>query len=351
MYDASFSLSKLTSVTNSHGLNQADPEHYLWLLSNLLIFFVIVGGIGLIIYGMKKTQTLKTGAGPWIIGGLLFMIPATFNEILDESEIILNSNFYPDELYNFIFTYSSIFILIGGILLIIGLYRQILIGETLSQNIIKKNLELEAQRLELSDFAHTLSHDLRNELSLIQATLDLMENKDSLESEDIEIIGRRTKQISSLIQRSITLADAGLIIGTKEKINLNNLVREVSEATVPSSIEVKIANLPELSADKEKMYQIVKNLLENAVIHSQPDKIEISAKITDRIIFLMFSNDGTPVQSDLRNKLLKPDISHEEAGRGKGLQIIKKITEAHGWKISLEQSGKTFIIAIPKTFG
>jgi signal transduction histidine kinase len=178
-----------------------------------------------------------------------------------------------------------------------------------------------------------------------------MENKGSLEPEDIDIIRRRSLQISSLIQRSITLADAGLIIGTKEKVNLNNLVHEIAEVIIPSSVEVKISELPELPADKEKVYQVVKNLLENAVVHSQPTTIEISAKITDKVIFLLFSNDGTPVHADIRNKLLEPDISHEEAGRGQGLQIIKRIVEAHGWKISLEQSGNTFIISIPRIFG
>ena len=152
-----------------------------------------------------------------------------------------------------------------------------------------------------------------------------------------------------MIQRSITLADAGLIVGKKELINLNSLVRDVAEATIPSIIQVKVTDLPELRVDKEKVYQVVKNLLENAVIHSKPNTIEISAKITDKFIFLLISNDGIPVRKEIRNKLFRADLSNEKAGRGKGIQIIRNIVEAHGWKITLEQSGKTFIIAIPKT--
>ena len=128
---------------------------------------------------------------------------------------------------------------------------------------------------------------------------------------------------------------------------MNNLVHDIVEVIIPSSVEVKISELPEIPADKEKVYQVVKNLLENAVIHSQPNKIEISTKITDKVIFLMFINDGIPVHADLREKLLKPDISHEEAGRGQGLQIIKKIVEAHGWEIILEETERiTFRIII-----
>ena len=298
---------------------------------------------------MRKTQTLKTGAGPWILGGLLFMIPAIVNEVIDEFEIIVSGNFYPDDLYEFIFTYSPISLFVGALMLMVGLYRQFLIGEHFSQNIVRKNIELEATKQELSDFAHTLSHDLRNELSLIQATLDLMERKDTLDFDDINVIRRHSQQISSLIQRSITLADAGLIVGKKELIDLNSLVRDVAEATIPSIIQVKVTDLPELRVDKEKVYQVVKNLLENAVIHAKPNTIKISAKITDEFIFLLISNDGIPVRKEIRNKLFRADLSNEKAGRGKGIQIIRNIVEAHGWKITLEQSGTTFIIAIPKT--
>ena len=105
-------------VASTSGLTQVGPEHYFWFFSNLLIFCVVIGGIALVIYGIRKTQTLKTGAGPWIIAGFIFMIPPIVNEVFDELEIIVDGNFYPNELYDFIFTYSPIILFVGAVLLI-----------------------------------------------------------------------------------------------------------------------------------------------------------------------------------------------------------------------------------------
>lgn len=334
-------------VASTSGLTQVGPEHYFWLFSNLLIFCVVIGGIALVIYGIRKTQTLKTGAGPWIIAGFIFMIPPIVNEVFDELEIIVDGNFYPNELYDFIFTYSPIILFVGAVLLVVGLYRQFLVGEHLSQSIITKNIELEAAKQELSEYAHQLNHDLRNELSLIISTLDLMEKEPS--QEYIEVIRKRSQQISSLIQRSIVLADAGLVIGEKKAlVDFNSLVQDVAEATIPSTITLKSSNLPELPADRDKIYQIMKNLFENAVLHSQPNTIEISVKTTNDIIFLLITNDGIPVPEELRGKLFRDDLSNKEAGRGRGLQIVKNIVTAHGWKITIDKTGTIFIIAIPR---
>ncbi len=324
-------------------IGQIDPNHFFWLTSNILTFLVIIGGIFLVILGMRKTETLKTGAGPWVISGLALTLPTALNEIFDELEIVLIIDFYPDDLYQFIFTYTPAFLLIAAILLIIGLYRQFLIGEHLSQNLVTKNMELDSQRQELSNFAHTLSHDLRNELSLIQATLDFIEKKEDYDDENVDIIRRRTNQISSLINRSITLADAGLIVGSKKPINLKRLFQDVSEVTVPSSVKIKISDLPPLVADREKLYQVMKNILENAVLHSKPKQIIISAVTRENEIQIRIENDGEPIRSEIRDKMFKEDLSEE----GLGLKIIQRIIVAHGWKISVDELGRAFIITIP----
>ncbi|MHA1513622.1 MAG: sensor histidine kinase, partial [Candidatus Hodarchaeales archaeon] len=340
VYSSIWNLKIHTSFLTNLAVGQIDSTHFFWLISNILTFLVIMGGILLIILGMRKTQTLKTGAGPWVISGLALTLPTILNEMFDELEIVLMIEFYPDDLYQFIFTFTSTFLLFAAILLIIGLYRQFLIGEHLSQNLVAKNMELDSQRHELSNFPHTLSHDLRNELSLIQATLDLVEKKDECEVTDIDIIRRRTEQISSLINRSISLADVGLIVGSKKPIDMNKLFHDVSEATVPSPVKVTISHLPPLVADREKIYQVVKNILENAVLHSKPKQIKITAVTRKNETQIRIENDGKPISQEMRDKMFKEDISDE----GLGLKIIQRIIEAHGWKISVDKLGSAFII-------
>ena len=294
--------------------NQVDLNHLFWLISNILTFLVIIGGIFLIILGMRKTKTLKTGAGPWIISGLALTLPTIINEMFDELEIVLLIEFYPNDLYQFIYTFTSTFLLFAAILLIIGLYRQFLIGEHLSQNLVIKNMELDSQRHELSNFAHTLSHDLRNELSLINATLDLIERKKDCDLDDLDLLRRRTDLISSLIKRSISLADAGLIIGSKITVNLDELMQEVSESVVPPSVKIITADLPSVIADREKLYQAIKNILENAILHSNPKEIVITANIGEDEVHIMIENDGKPIRSEIRGKIFKEDLLEKGLG-------------------------------------
>jgi signal transduction histidine kinase len=334
-----FTLANLT-------INQIDPTHFFWLISNILTLLVIIGGIIVIILGMRKKETLKTGAGPWVISGLALTLPTIINEIFDELEIVLVTNFYPDELYQIIFDLTSLFLLFAALLLVIGMYYQIQIGERLSKNLIRKNIELSSERQELSNFAHTLSHELRNELSLIQATIDLIEKKEDCNNEDIDVIRRRTNLIASLINRSLTLADAGLVVGSKKPIDIKKLFQDVSEAVVPSSVTVKISDLPSLKGDREKLYQVLKNILENAVVHSKPETIKITAVTGENETQIRIANDGKPVKPEIRVKMFKENMPDE----GLGLKIIQRIIEAHGWKISIDESGSVFIITIPKSF-
>ncbi|MHA2237097.1 MAG: sensor histidine kinase [Candidatus Hodarchaeales archaeon] len=329
-------------------INDIDPNHLFWLITNSLIFIAILAGIFIVYREIRKSSTLKTGAGPWVIFGLLFFIPSVVNEIFDELDIILGENFYPDDIYEIFFTVSPLLTLIGALLLIFGLYRQFLVGEILNQDLIKKNIELKAQSHELSNFANVLSHDLRNELAMIHATLDTMEMSSSANEADIEKMRKRVNQISSLITRSIELAETGQIVGNKKPMDLNSLVREVASVSIPSSVNFSIDNLPTIPADREKIYQVIKNIFENAVLHAQPKTIRVTSKTFDEYMILSFVNDGKPVADDLREKMFKQKLSEENGIGGLGLNIIQRIIEAHGWTINLNDHGLAFEIKIPR---
>jgi signal transduction histidine kinase len=297
---------------------------------------------------MNQTVTLKTGSGPWIILGLSLTLPSIVNEVLDEFDIIFRVNLYPSVLYEFVFAFSPLLILLGALALIIGLYRQFLVGEDLRKELLEQNVALESQKQELSKFAHTLKHDLRNELTLILSTTELIEKKGTFNTDDLNLIKRRTNRITSLLNRSIELADAGLIVGEKIKVNLNKLLLEVAEATIPSSIAFSQSNLPSVYADKEKLYQVFKNLLENAVIHAKPKTIEVASKHTVDEIHIHITHDGKPVRVELRPIMFQNYVMNHEGEAGMGLRIITRIVEAHGWQIMLDNTGRTISIIIPQ---
>ncbi|MFW9915693.1 MAG: PAS domain S-box protein [Candidatus Thorarchaeota archaeon] len=199
---------------------------------------------------------------------------------------------------------------------------------------------------ELSDFAHSMAHDLRNRLVAIEGYAALLQ-KEHNESY-IEKIGNLAKDMNELLYRSVMLADAGLVIEKTDLVELTQLVQEVAESVIPDNVSFRHDPLPAVRADRHKLAQVFQNLFENAVIHAKPRKIEVRRRDTKDSIRIWITNDGTPIPSENRSKVFRRGFTTKADGTGLGLNISQRVIEAHGWRIRLENApDTTFSIAIP----
>jgi len=204
---------------------------------------------------------------------------------------------------------------------------------------------LSRQKEELSDFANIMNHDLQGTLHNALVYTELLE--DQYEKEYITGIHDMLDSAQAILKRSIMLADAGLVIGEKEVVNLNKLVDEVVKREIGVAISFQRDDLPSVSCDRFKMTQILVNLFRNAVEHGKPSLIEIRHSSTVAAHRLFFSNDGVKIPDEIRDSILKQKISTKDVG-GLGLMIVRKLVEAHGWSIKLDNGpNTTFIIQIP----
>ncbi|MHA2362831.1 MAG: PAS domain-containing sensor histidine kinase [Candidatus Hodarchaeales archaeon] len=214
----------------------------------------------------------------------------------------------------------------------------------------RKQIEerLKRQKEELSDFAHFMAHDIRNSLSAIEGYVQLIEN----ENDKIRVkkILNRSKYMKNLLNVSLTLADAGLTVEKTEKVDLNQIVSNIGNMIIPANILFTHDLLPTVPCDRDKISQIFKNLIENAIIHGKPEKIEIKLINDNEDTSILVSNNGQSFPPDFRNKVFSESISTRKEKSGLGLIIVKKIIDAHNWKISLHSSPEmtTFQIIIPK---
>ncbi|MBE0526834.1 MAG: PAS domain-containing sensor histidine kinase, partial [Candidatus Thorarchaeota archaeon] len=205
--------------------------------------------------------------------------------------------------------------------------------------------QLKQQREELSNFAHTMAHDLRSSIHVIVGLADLYQ-EDRKETHLTDIIGIAGK-MDSILSKSLILADAGIIIGPKTFSNLNDLIYEVAKTSIPDEVQVKYGELPSLNCDRAKMVQVMQNLMKNAHEHGMATTISISLNKEMDEYSLSFTNDGIPIPEEYRTRIFEQGFSTKEKG-GLGLSIVKRIIEAHGWKISLESiDPTTFQIQIP----
>jgi len=209
---------------------------------------------------------------------------------------------------------------------------------------------LTKQKKELSDFVHLMGHDIRNSLSSIEGYSDLLNESEEQKEMILERINNQTEYLRKLLNRSIELAEAGQVVEKSEKVNLNALVETIGNVTVPENIKLIHDPLVAVKADEEKLSQIIKNLFENAVIHGKPTKIFVRSLLLDDNVALRIGNDGTRIDPENVKKAFESTFTTKEKESIHGLTIVKKLIDAHGWKIKLldNQDEACFEILIPK---
>ncbi len=135
---------------------------------------------------------------------------------------------------------------------------------------------------------------------------------------------------------------------------LRAVVREVADANPERDIVVDVRPLPPISCDRERMQQLVSNLLGNAVAYGDPGRpIGLRAEVEDSALLLTVSNQGDPIPPDVIGRMFSPfwrrsDTQRE--GLGLGLHICSEIARGHDGTISVTSSydrGTEFMVRIP----
>ncbi|MFW9956547.1 MAG: PAS domain S-box protein [Candidatus Odinarchaeota archaeon] len=213
----------------------------------------------------------------------------------------------------------------------------------------KKAVEmLEKQSAELSDFAHSMSHDLKNILHNMQGFIELAEDEKNLKH--LSRIQGLIYESTELLDHSVILADAGLIVEENlTDVNLDKLVSSIASSSIPESIAYSQDVLPVVKADVTKITQVFRNIFDNAVKHGQPNKITVRLTEYEGRYHITISNDGIEIPDKIRPKLFQRGFSTSKTGQGFGLAIARRIVEAHNWTISLMNDTETvFELRIPR---
>ena len=111
-----------------------------------------------------------------------------------------------------------------------------------------------------------------------------------------------------------------------------------------------------ITADGEKLHQIVMNLTENAIKHTDQGEVAISVVYTQKEIIISVHDTGRGVTSEERGSTFKKFTRGTEAitiakGTGRGLYIAQEFVQAHGGRIDVASEGlgkgSTFSVVLP----
>ncbi|MBA7555934.1 Sensor histidine kinase ResE [subsurface metagenome] len=243
------------------------------------------------------------------------------------------------------------------------------------QDLEKQNITLnEINKLKTELFSRT-SHELKTPLISIKGFTELLLtlHKSKLDPETISILeeikdgGKRLEKIINLLLESAKLeADQLELNIAKEDLTflINFCVKELKGLTTlrNQSIIFDSNNKLEANFDKERVYEVISNLLLNAVKYTPPGgTISIQVHIEDDSYIISIKDNGIGFTEEDKSQAFKQfgkierygqgwDVAIE--GTGLGLYITKKLVELHGGKIWLESEGRnkgsTFSFSIPK---
>ncbi len=203
-----------------------------------------------------------------------------------------------------------------------------------------------------------VSHELRSPLTRIKVALALLP-----ESEKGRRIAADVTEMEAMITELLELERLREGRGIRtERRDLVPILREVVESFQdrPPGVRLVLQGAPPeilLDVDGDRMRTVLQNLLENAVKYSLPDSgpVEVSAVQTGETVVVRVTDDGPGIpETDLAN-LFEPFFrvdrsrSKKSGGYGLGLSICKRILEAHGGGIAVENNagrGATFTLTL-----
>jgi signal transduction histidine kinase len=230
-------------------------------------------------------------------------------------------------------------------------------SERLSRNIG----ELEKRNSELNQFAYVVSHDLKAPVRGISNVVQWIEEDLAGEISPVmrkylDFIPGRIARVQSLIDGLLEYARAGRDIVADEEVNVEGMVRELTDLIGTNGATVITEDLPILRTERIPLQQVFSNLISNAIKYAGPDStIRVTCVEQETTYEFSVSDNGPGISSEYHEKVfglfqtLRERSDTESTGIG--LAIVRKIVEERGGSIRLISSagkGANFIFTWPK---
>ncbi len=221
------------------------------------------------------------------------------------------------------------------------------------------------------DFSAMIIHELRSPLSVIRGTSDfLLKESAHIDASQQEAFLNQIKTSSDRLLKLVNdlldsaKIESGNIELHKSEVSLNDIVTDAVSYYTQSAEQRHLTlltkldpDLPSLSADKDKLWQVVGNLISNALKYTDAGgSIELRTDHDADNVRLTVADTGKGVDDAYKKvifeKYKQADLSQTsgEKSTGLGLAICKGIVEAHGGRIWVEDNsphGALFIVELP----
>jgi signal transduction histidine kinase len=247
------------------------------------------------------------------------------------------------------------------------IWRQADLYESLreaNRNLIYSYQKLEEHDAMEKEFINLAAHELRTPSQSIIGYSEMLKDLPERNKQYEEAISRNAERLYSLVTNMLSIARIESQTMKLNKIifdlnvKIENVIRDVSQQIeLRKADKVRIDFRPSgkinIIADKEKIFQVFANLLNNAIKFTNEGTINISVKEKEKTneAVVTIKDSGSGIDPEIIPHLFSKFKTMSEKGLGLGLYISKNIVEAHHGKIEAHNNpnseGATFVVTLP----
>ncbi|MBU8921123.1 MAG: HAMP domain-containing histidine kinase [Bacteroidales bacterium] len=259
--------------------------------------------------------------------------------------------------------------------------KDYILKENISRELLLSSIRHSVKRTEIehelrdakkikSKFISMISHELRTPLTAVKESVRILEEHLSagLSSDQLEIVSLARRNIEKLEKIVSDMLDfqkieAGELNIEKVTFDLLEIVENARRVVLPLADEKglklvieKSGDIPLFEFDRDRIEQVVFNLLDNAIKYSDRGIITILLKHDGNTVIVSVSDDGAGIGPDYQDVVFQDfeqieDLNDRKSGgTGLGLAICREIIECHGgriWVDSSEGMGSRFSFLLP----
>jgi two-component system phosphate regulon sensor histidine kinase PhoR len=207
------------------------------------------------------------------------------------------------------------------------------------------------------DFVANVSHEIKTPITAIKGFADtLLEGAIDDKENAVRFIGTiksNSERINSLVDDLMTISkiELGVIRVEKSMIDVddvfNNVMEICKDKAAGKNLHLKSSNraeIREISADKNRLMQVLTNLVDNAIKFTETGGVTFGIDREGGKTFLFVEDTGIGIPPKYLPRLgerffrVDPARSRKMGGTGLGLAIVKHLVRAHGWEMRIEST-------------
>lgn len=245
------------------------------------------------------------------------------------------------------------------------LWRQADLHESLrdaNKNLLRAYEKLKEHDAMEKEFIDLAAHELRTPSQSIIGYSELLKDSPERNKKYEEAISRNAERLYSLVTNMLSVAriESQTMKLNKTFFDLNVKIQNVINDVVISpdkrdKVEIKFKPIGRINilADKEKIFQVFANILNNAIKFTGHGTITITVEQNDKTDegIITFKDSGMGINQEIIPHLFSKFKTKSEKGLGLGLYISKSIIEAHRGKLeaynNIGSNGASFVVTLP----